>query len=531
MKVILTTAFFYAGLFLTGLFSQTPARIIAYDATTLRSLGCGSAGSWTPGQFIGQSTDIDPDTIFLCLGDSLLIDHNGDQVIVDPNPATPPGISYAIYNCPPTIAGGDTIVWGDPCLWPGSVNGLFVTNGPPSGDHWFFNSGALITSALFGNGNPMLIYFAPITITDYGNGMLEAGCVNVGVDNAFAVVYLKNITEIGFNGVSSISTNFGNDCKGKFRLRGGLPEWDFAGTYEVDISLTGNPAVKGLLHTTPAQLKHSNDVIFSAPEPGWYDVSVRDGKSCGTSFQVNMTGCDASDNFFLGLPSVMAKPSAQVCLPATVKNCSFLGTSFSLSWDPAVLQFTGIQKVHPQLKDYQIDLSTSGIGSGKLGIVIQNGLFSADTVPDGETMLEFCFEVVGPTGTSSSVKIDASVVPLTNDTPLGDQNAFSVNDGLVTVKQFVAGPPKQHGHSRLSPNPVAGGSPVFLTWETPDPEDLTISICDATGRILLITRTPVFSGPNQIELPTSGLPPGCYFVNCRDGSGRLGQPAVLVVWR
>lgn len=531
MKVILTTAFFYASLFLTGLFSQTPARIIAYDAATIQRQGCGSAGSWATGQFIGQSNDIDPDTIFLCLGDSLLIDHNGDQVFVDPDPATPPGISYAFYNCPPTITGGDTIVLDDPCLWPGSVNGLFVTLGPPSGDHWFFNSGALITSALFGNGSPMLIHFAPITITDYGNGILEPGCVDVGANNAFAVVYLKKITEIGISGVSSVSTNFGNDCKGKFRLRGGLPEWDFAETYKVDISLAGNPAIKGLPHNTPTQWKHSNDIIFSVPKPGWYEVNAQDGKSCGASFLVNMTGCDASDNFFLGLPSVIAKPGASVCLPMTARNSWFVGTSFSLSWDTAVLQYTGIQKVHPLLKDYQIDFSTSGIGSGKLGIVIQNAFFSADSIPDGEPLMEFCFDVVGPAGASSSVKINASVVPLTNDSPLGDQLAFSVHDGQVVVKQFVAGPPNQHGTGRLSPNPVAGGSPVFLEWKTPDREDLTISICDAAGRICSTTRTPVFPGPNRIEISTAGLSAGCYFLYCRDGSGQLGAPEVLVVWQ
>ena len=532
MKSLLSAAFFFAGLPLTGLFSQTPFRVVPLDAVSQDTTGCGYAGTYTLGPFIGQSNDIELDTIFLCHGDSLLINHNGDAIFADPGPATPPGICYAFYKCPPTATGDDAIVLGDPCLWPGSVNGFWVTNGPLSGDHWLFNSGLLINSALFGNNNPVLIHYAPITVTDYPNGILEPGCVDVGINNAFAAVYLRQITEkTPTNGVSTVSTNFGDDCKGKFRLYGGLPEWDLNETYTIDISLTGKTIVKGLPHNSPAQWKHFTDVIFSVPEPGWYDVTVRDGKSCSSSFQIDMNGCDASNNLFLSLPSVIAKPGAKVCLPITVKNCWFLGASFSLSWDPAVLQFTGTKKVHPLLKNYQIDLLTNQIGSGHLGVAMFDGLFVGAIVPDGETMMEFCFEVAGPIGTSTPVSIDASVVPFTNDSPLGDQGAVSVRAGAVAVKQIVADPPVKHGKARLSPNPVSGGSPVFFEWESPDPADLTISVSDPAGRILSVTRTPIYPGPNRIELSTVGLPAGCYFVNCQDRGGRFVQPEVLVVWQ
>jgi hypothetical protein len=525
MKSFLFAALLCAGLPLTGLFSQTPFRVVPLDAVSPDTSGCGYAGTYTLGPFIGQSNDIELDTIFLCHGDSLLINHNGDAIFADPNPATPPGICYAFYKCPPTVTGTIDAFLADPCLWPSSSNGFFVTSGPDSGDHWLFNSGLLINSALFGNNNPVLIHYAPINLTDYFNGMLEPGCVDVGINNAFATVYLRQIKEF------SVSTNYGDDCKGRFRLWGGFPEWDLNETYTVDISLAGNPAVKGLPHNSPAQWKHSTDVVFSVPEPGWYDVTVQDGKSCSSSFLVNMTGCDASDNLFLSLPSVIAKPGATVCLPMTVKNGRFLGASFSLSWDTAVLQFTGTKKVHPLLKNYQIDLLTNQIDSGHLGVAMFDGLFVGAIVPDGETMMEFCFEVAGPIGTSTPVSIDASVVPLTNDSPLGDQGAVSVRAGAVAVKQIVADPPVKHGKARLSPNPVSGGSPVFLEWESPDPENLTISVSDPAGRLVSVTRTPVFPGLNRIELSTAGLPAGCYFVNCQDGSERFVPPDVLVVWQ
>lgn len=96
--------------------------------------------------------------------------------------------------------------------------------------------------------------------------------MDVNTSAAFAVVYLKAISESG------IDTNFGNDCKGKFRLRGGYPEWDLNSTYTVTISLASDPTIKALIYTPPAQMKHSTDIIFSVPQSGIYNVTVEDGK-------------------------------------------------------------------------------------------------------------------------------------------------------------------------------------------------------------------------------------------------------------
>jgi len=54
------------------------------------------AGTVSFGMHTGQSNDVDPDTIYLCRGDTMAVLHNGDFVFNgDPNPATEPGIGYA----------------------------------------------------------------------------------------------------------------------------------------------------------------------------------------------------------------------------------------------------------------------------------------------------------------------------------------------------------------------------------------------------------------------------------------------------
>ncbi|MBK9336261.1 MAG: hypothetical protein IPM98_06610 [Lewinellaceae bacterium] len=307
------------------------------------------AGTFMVGQHIGQSNDISPDTIFLCFGDSLLMDHNGDEMYMDPNPATPPGIAYVFYECPPTATGDDVAVLADPCLWPGSVNpGFWATTGPASGDHWFFNTGGILNSTVFCNMNPCLVTFAPMTITDYPNRELEAGCVDVNTNATISVVYLKTIE------ADAIVTDFdGDDCKGKFRLRHGYPGWDLTGTYTVSIFLASDPSVKGLIYTPPASIRHTTNVIFSVPQAGTYTVVVEDGKSCGLTFQVNMGACDASSNVQIAMPNLIAQPGSQVCIPVTVENfAGITGASFSLSWDPTALAYTGVQNPHPEIEPF-----------------------------------------------------------------------------------------------------------------------------------------------------------------------------------
>lgn len=474
-----------------------------------------SAGTFTLGQFIGQSNDHDLDTIYLCLGDSLLINHNGDEMFMDPDPATPPGISYAFYNCPPTATGDDVMVLADPCLWPGSVNGFFVTNGPANGDHWFFNSGALITSSLFGNGSPFLAHFAPITITDIGNGVLESGCVDVGINSAFSVIYLKAITEIGTNGVTSVSTNFGDDCKGKFRLRGGYPEWDLNATYTVSISLDSDPNVKALIYTQPSQMKHSTDIIFSVPQPGVYNVVIEDGKSCGHTFQIDMDVCDASNNVTLGFPELIAPPGGQICVPVTSQNLTdILGMSFSVSWDPTVLQYTGIQNLDTVLGPINVasNLNENNVGQGFLGYAFNDNLFLGVSLPAGEPLFEICFTVLGAIGDCSTLNIGSFPTLISMDDNVGNQLAVSVDTGAVCidliplVATFEVGPPTCMSTAPVCAIISAGTAPFDLTWQ-----QLPTGVSGLSGGI---------SMPDTVcSLP---LPEGTYQV-CITDQGGLGM--------
>jgi hypothetical protein len=397
------------------------------------------AGTFVLGQkgFGTQSNDLTLDTIWLCRNDSIFINHNGDfNLSGDPNPGTQPGVGYAFYTCPPTITGptlqhltgqpfiapdpgppinpGQPFLPGDPCRLnnPPPSNGLlYVASGNPNGDTWFFNSGFLQTT--FGNNLPLLLHFAPITFDDATNNGYETSvqgnapgeCVNVNTASQFEVVYLNAVDATG------ITTPFaGNSCLGRFKLGGGYPEWDPTALYTVDIYLKSNPSIKALIHTPPSTFTNNVNVVFSAPQPGIYVITIEDGKSCGFMGEVDMGGCLASDQVTLDAGDVVGGPGETVCVPITTSNFTGIQSfSTSIQWDPTVLELASpdfIQNINNDLTfdfDPVNNSETSLVSEGFLGISYAGS--TAANLTSAEILMEVCFNVL--------VQVDGICSPIT----------------------------------------------------------------------------------------------------------------------
>ena len=449
--------------FLACLFLYTPALLRAqspheihylpFDAKKLQvspgqaDAPCGSAGTYTFGQFLGSSNDVGPSPIFLCFGDSLLVQHNGDADLTgDPVPGTPAGIAYGFYTCPPTANGpslqdiiGNAIpmVNPDPCLLPGSANGIFITQAVANGGGtWFFNSGALQTN--FNMGQPLSLFFAPITVDNFAANTFESNqpgfppgpCVAVNTAAAFEVVYLNEITATG------IENNFGNDCLGRFTVRGGYPQYDGNAVFNISISLASNPLVKAIIHTSASNLFHLSSVAFSVPQAGLYNVVIEDGKSCPATFQIDMNVCMPMDNVMLNFPDTIVPPGNTICVPITVNNFSILSGSFSIEWNEAVLQYNGLQNINPIIAaDFSPanlnDLLTS---NGLLGVQIFNNTNPTTiTIPNDSTLFELCFTAIGQLGDCSGLGITNSPTGVALEDSIGQNLALSVDTGQVCI--------------------------------------------------------------------------------------------------
>ena len=253
------------------------------------------AGTYSMGPFYGQSNHHDiTDTVFLCLGDTLHLMHNKDYDLSgDPQPATPPGVGSAFYQCPPTTPGTTTYmsVKTDSCIWPSTSIYVAVGDPAPFFPVNFMNNGVL--QEILADSKPFLFYLAPITLDDITNAAFETAiqggtigpCVHVNSSVAFPIVYLYDIE------ASDKSTGPNNLCRGKFRLKGGLPEFNTSTVYSVNITLTTDTSVHAILLTPSSGLKHNQMVEFEVPQPGVYRITVEDGKSCGLSFLMVLNTC------------------------------------------------------------------------------------------------------------------------------------------------------------------------------------------------------------------------------------------------
>ena len=228
------------------------ARMCMNDAGNIQSFG----------PHVGQSNDVAGDTIYLCLGDNILINHANDEILTsDPDMSTAAGVGYTFFNCIPDPLETTTVadIASSICITNvGSpTNGFYVyTGGVLTGDVLFFNDGNLQTA--LNGGSPAIYHFAPITFDEMDlsglagyEGNPVGDCVHVSDDQLFSVAYLNEII------ISELSTS---GCSGSFRARGGLSELDNS-DYIINIFLQSNPSVTATISSGPND--HDDIITFT----------------------------------------------------------------------------------------------------------------------------------------------------------------------------------------------------------------------------------------------------------------------------
>ena len=359
------------------------------------------AGTISVGRGTGQSTDLSLDTLFLCFGDTVLIDHNGDQRLDgDPDKSTPAGVGYAWYDCKPTATGPTRIaVEADRCLIPNPTSepgtGAFFisTGGRLDGDQKFWNDGSVQTR--FGAGAPKLIWFAPITfdkLEPSGPKYERSGsCVSVSTRAAFAVVYLNEVT------TSNLAVS---NCGGSFRIDGGLPQYSNRARYTVEIVHRTKPSVRGKLLNP--DVRAGNTAQFSVPEAGTYDIVVRDAKGCkAVALAASVMACVPLPKVTIDIDSLKAAPNTEVCVP--VRATGFTGITryrFDLDYDEVRLRYERIQNINPAIAPFSI-----GPGPSKLNVDVTVPVGSSQTVPNGAILFEVCFKTLGTEGEFGTVVV------------------------------------------------------------------------------------------------------------------------------
>ncbi len=481
---------------------------------------CNFAGTYAIGYFSGQSNDISPDTVYLCMGDTLLLDHDGNfDLSGDPNPATAPGVGWAFYQCLPTV-GGSTFseIVSDPCLWPLTPSSFWVTNSDAGGDLILYNDGTLQNHSFFGMGNSVLVHFAPITIDDYSQpgfessiGTVPGPCVDVNETQPIAVVYLDPIETLTMQNQVQ-----GNYCVGRFVLDGGLPNWKDDARYKINVALATDPSVKALVQQQPIFYEPFNSISFTVSTPGDYLIHIEDSKSCGATFTIDMNGCDPSNNLQLNLPDLTAAQGTEICVPIKVKNFSTVAGSFSLNWDKSVLKYDHIGYINPLIdNDFSPDsnLNISKAALGFLGATVY-GLLNPTILPDDDVLFEVCFKVVGGSGTCSDLHIVNDPALLYFEDLNGIIMGITEHPGKVCVSSSSS-TKEIYSSNRFSvqPNPIVQGQPATACIESLHAGKGQLSLYNVLGQKVSEQKITLEKGDNLIQISTDQLGAGVYQVS------------------
>ena len=473
--------------------AQTPQRINIQQSTATPETGalemaCADqfAGTISFDNFIGESNDIDLDTIYLCFGDQIDLIGNGDADLTgDPNPLTEPGITYGFYDCPPTIAGPDLDnILMDNCIIDDPVPAMGITvtaGGDPNGDILFSNTG--LVQNFFNDGDPILVWFAPITVDDFGDKQYEGAtpmtapfgpCTNVNTDAAFAVVYLNEIEATNMN----VNANPGG-CLGTFDIEGGLPEFD-GSDYDINIQLLGNPAVTGTV-MAPGGVTHGDMVTFSVPEPGIYGITITDEKGCPETFVMDFSACQVLE---MEITSTTIGAGSNVCVEVNVLGGfnNITALSWSINFDETILAFTGAQSFNPNVDD--LNNGTLNQPMSEPGSIIFTWFtFSGQDLPDGSLLYELCFDAIGLPGNCSPIGFSNDPTPgppIPIEVVLDDAQTSQIGfegtngqvclDGATITLDFMQTPVTCMGDSdgSFTVDINGGTAPYDLSWQAVD---------------------------------------------------------------
>ncbi len=506
----------------SAIYGQTPVSIDRQttDGETITRSCDNDAGSIGLGQFSGQSNHVDLDTIFLCFGDMAQILHNGDfDLSGDPSPNTEGGIGYAWYECSPTITGFElNDIVADPCLLtePPPAMDLYVYVDDPTGDAWFENSlnigGTTTLQEFFNNGDPLQLYFAPITFDRFENnqavyeGNPPGECVNVRVDQAFSIVYLNPISIEEFNDELT-----DGQIEGSMVINGGLPEFD-GSDYEIVMQREGSSDVADVVSTS---LSHGELIEFTASRPGNYIVTISDGKSCSVV-----------EEFYLGdclefvISDAEVEEDEEFCLEVSVNNFDSLFTiSGAITWNPTVIEFIGLE--NENMPPGAFTVNTLFTDNGWLSILWEDVDFGAtggQSLPDGTVVFELCFRAVGNPGQSTFAAVGSRLTTtlLAVDYATNEVGVNSV-PGKVEIIYPVdlggyinsCGTPDGESDGSISVTAYGGQPPYNVEYQKTDDPGVT-----GVGQILVEGGSFTFT-----DLPNSTEPGEEYEVIITDADG------------
>lgn len=136
-----------------------------------------------------------------------------------------------------------------------------------------------------------------------------------------------------------------------------------------------------------------------------------------------------------------AAAGSNVCLDVTANNFTdIVSMQFSMHWDESILEYTGVQGFGlPDLS--AASFGTTNTANGDLSVSWFDNTTVGQSIPNGSTLFQVCFDVIGSSGNVSSFTFDGNPTTVEVIESSGTEVTPGFDAGSVTVSGGTPPPP------------------------------------------------------------------------------------------
>jgi hypothetical protein len=263
---------------------------------------------------------------------------------------------------------------------------------------------------------------------------------------------------------------------------------------------------------------------------------LNDGKSCEGSFVVNMGGCEGANNIQLKLEDIQSLKNQVVCQPLVVHQFEAAAVTFSVQWDPNLLEFQEITGLHPNIANF------IGGGSvfldqayaGKLSMLFYNTQNPGTSiqVPNGDTLLQLCFKAIGMPDTCTQVMFANDPAGLVFEDVNGKVLPVNTISGNFCIRSVLdAGNMARKNPLRLvlSPSLASAGEQVQVGLDcagTPANAGV-LEVWNEQGQMISKHQIYLQNGNQQWSLSTEGWATGVYVVRIQTENAQVSSRMLI----
>ena len=362
----------------------------------------------------------------------------------------------------------------------------------------------------------------PLVVTNFDSIDSFSGSIGWNMSQ----LTFTNVRAFGVSGFASSNFNILNSGNGEIdyswtdatnNMPASLPN---GGTlFEVCFDVIGTPGASALVDILDIPTAVTATMAPSSPGNPSIPLSTNTNSGIVTIEQI-VTAPPVT----FSLPSIQADPGDNVCLPITVQEFNNISSFMaSVSFNENILQYTGAQSFGITTFS-QNNINANDADNGNVGFTwLDISTVNAATIPDGDVLVELCFDVIGNPGQSSLVEFSNTPFNINITTPNSVLGAPAIPlltnliDGSVTVAGGPPPPPPATGITLTVTNASGeNGDNVCVPITVEDFVDITA----VTGSIMWDETILSYSGIGNTPLP--GFSPGNNLNESQTANGMLG---------